>query len=371
MCPRVKLKVVNASQNATGSLTTGLCLDSYFNGEEIDIFLVDFTLNDGIKYKYSGKQDNSPYELLIRNAMTHGFISQPAIFGIYFWGNGFKRNYTTQKKHSEILTNYNIAAISMNDMVWRFINRKVIMYDTKVKIVIDGHHPNKSIHKLTAGMVSMYIARIFLKYAIEDAKNIKHEDGGLFQNLPAPINKNLERFDFEADRSFRCEMSSLPSRIPIVFSENQGWTEKLMVKPIGSNADTLVCYIPETSDAFAIWEVEVVKDGIVIICNCITTGGALTSPPAFQVQVETQGNNGYQTKSFWHQLRTRNLIGRIGECFEIRDPLISNPGIYRLKITPSEQCLDEWEVANPYELNPPDVVPCNQIKVGIRALVVM
>lgn len=67
--PKTKVRLQNSARGGTGSLTSGLCLETLV-GRELDLILLEFALDDVGLYK----RDATPFEMLVRWASTQPFL---------------------------------------------------------------------------------------------------------------------------------------------------------------------------------------------------------------------------------------------------------------------------------------------------------
>ncbi|KAG5187723.1 hypothetical protein JKP88DRAFT_206975 [Tribonema minus] len=148
LCPRAQVRMHNGARASHGALTLGLCARAVM-APELDIAMLEFSLNDQGQYTLpNGTFSSLPYELATRTVLT-GTDPTPAVFGISFWGRSFTYD-SAQPYHEEVHKLYGVTGISLRDMVWPYFSKGRAPFATKADVCSDVHHPNAFVHGLTA-----------------------------------------------------------------------------------------------------------------------------------------------------------------------------------------------------------------------------
>ena len=106
--PQTDIQLQNSARGATGSLTTGFCLDALV-GNESHILMTEFALNDRHMYGVDGV----PYELLVRSALSRPRL--PVLLNVIFWG-AFFTPASAKDVQDRICKHYGIHCLSMQDI---------------------------------------------------------------------------------------------------------------------------------------------------------------------------------------------------------------------------------------------------------------
>mmetsp|Transcript_2378 Transcript_2378/g.3194 ORF Transcript_2378/g.3194 Transcript_2378/m.3194 type:complete len:451 (+) Transcript_2378:10-1362(+) len=318
MCPKSAVTVTNAAVSTSGSLTTGLCLETLL-GPQLDLLTVDFSLNDFTQYTINNFFSNVPYELLSRNALYSAFIDAPAIYHVFFWGSNFKHK-SGQESHLAISEFYDIAGISMRDVAFTGMENGSEMYKDKVTILADkGHHPKTFVHTHLAAIISYHIAKEYLSWLTNRnfvVRSIEKID---------PLSKELKRLDL-SQSSFECSINRpLEKKKSIVLYEDKGFEFNAKGR----------CLMATKNEAVALVTVETLQ-GFVMLSSCRHYGSRLDKP-YFTVNIILNDENIENgTKLVRVPLNLQNLIGQIGETYVVDPPLAA--GRHTLEIVPNTIC---------------------------------
>ncbi|KAG5188850.1 hypothetical protein JKP88DRAFT_177578, partial [Tribonema minus] len=117
MCPSADIKLYDGARGSTPSMTLGYCAVTAMGGpSELDLFISEFTLNDGVKYTADGAFSSLPYELMLRSVLS-AFPYSPSVMTLHFWGFNFTHK-TPQADLLKLAHRYNLSAISIRDVIW-------------------------------------------------------------------------------------------------------------------------------------------------------------------------------------------------------------------------------------------------------------
>lgn len=275
LCPDATVEIKNAATGARGSLLSAACLTN-FVGDEVDLLLIDFTLND-----YLYPDPSSPYELLLRAARTAFLKHPPAIISVYFWGQTFKYP-SAQDMHVELCEYYGVTGISMRDVVWPLYVAKQAPYEAREKIVVDTHHPSIKVHNHLGTILSSYIAHRIIEWAAltnaTTTNTVTTTSNSTLYELPAPVSAAVAQYQLNhTSPGFTCGLTGTPqSQRSMSLPLYRGWElvkagknpEGLLFvgMPSGGTfphhpdirlrADSKFCYQPVRPEARVLWEVD-------------------------------------------------------------------------------------------------------------------
>ncbi|KAG5177295.1 hypothetical protein JKP88DRAFT_130065, partial [Tribonema minus] len=163
MCPVSSINLYDGARSSTGSMTLGFCAKASIGSpEEVDLFVSEFTLNDGSRYTIDGAFNSQSYEFLLRNVITT-FKYAPAIITLHFWGSPFVYE-SAQPDLVALAQRYKLSAISMRDAVWPYYTAQREPLATVEECTKDGIHPSDYVQKLAADLLHKYIVDKFLAW---------------------------------------------------------------------------------------------------------------------------------------------------------------------------------------------------------------
>ena len=260
-------------------------------GDDIDLLVVDFTLNDYQHYY----NDTTSLEHLLRQAIM-GY-ENAAVMMVGFWGAEFNTAYNDNYiGHKWISNHYDIAWIKA-----RRLAKYMIKYEVRSKneILFDQHHPRVEFHELLGDMLTFNVMSAGMTLPELDNKKLLNDDTSLGQKrdrqlsapsrtlppfppgwkMPLPINKKLHgvnnRLPVDCDISGLPKMHGTHELRSVV--RKKGWRYHLVGKASPGRTDRKYDLMPNTMFAknktqYIILEVDVKDTFMLAECARIAEG---------------------------------------------------------------------------------------------------
>lgn len=152
--PQATVRYHNAGIGATGSLMAVHRLERDLLAYQPDFVAVEFSVNDG-----DSEQARETYDNLIYNLLNSD--TKPAVLCIgMVRGDGT----STQDKHVSVARHYGVPYISCRDVVWPEMEAGRLTWED---FSDDNIHPHDAGHRLTAQLVTDFLATLLTKDAAD------------------------------------------------------------------------------------------------------------------------------------------------------------------------------------------------------------
>eukprot|EP00611_Tribonema_gayanum_P022721 TRINITY_DN4624_c0_g1_i5.p1 TRINITY_DN4624_c0_g1~~TRINITY_DN4624_c0_g1_i5.p1 ORF type:complete len:579 (+),score=100.20 TRINITY_DN4624_c0_g1_i5:142-1737(+) len=329
MCPTSTVKLYNGARPSTGSMTLGYCAKTSVGGpEEVDLFVTEFTLNDGAKYTTDGEFSSQSYEFLLRNTLT-AFQYAPAIITLHLWGFPFVYD-SPQPALVALAQRYALSAISIRDAVWPYYTAQREPLATKSEVTMDGIHPSPYVQRLTADLLHTYVVGKFLEWVDSAIDGTASQTAGTEPvALPEASNSRLNKYKVE---EAKIDCAIVPSK------DRDNGRAPVLIDPSGFSidpADQLAC-VKFTSDTPRTKVQVATQTGRIFISNCYFADRTFRVYGAERASAISVHN---VVAGEWLPLMLSQLVDGIAEGFEVEPPLA--PGTYTLGITKNPTCVGQ------------------------------
>eukprot|EP00611_Tribonema_gayanum_P009355 TRINITY_DN1916_c0_g1_i1.p1 TRINITY_DN1916_c0_g1~~TRINITY_DN1916_c0_g1_i1.p1 ORF type:complete len:442 (-),score=138.40 TRINITY_DN1916_c0_g1_i1:1609-2934(-) len=329
MCPSAEVKLYNGARSSTPSMTLGYCAVTAMGGpSELDLFISEFTYNDGVKYTTDGAFSSLPYELMLRSVLT-AFPYSPSVLTLHFWGLDFTHK-TPQAALVKLARRYKVSALSIRDVIWPYYTAGRDPYGSKDKCTIDGRHPSHAVHQLTADLLQTHFVTWFLAWVDSAIDGTASATAGKrVVALPEAEHAHLNTYKLN-EAKMDCAI------VPIIDRDN-GVAPTLLPGSAGfvvKEEKLFSCVAFSSAAPRATVEVTT-QTGRIFISNCNfalaateRVNGAEAAAAVSLYRVTAKGK--------WLPLALRQLVAEIPEGFEVKPPL--DPGTYTIGITKNPSC---------------------------------
>ncbi|KAL3132821.1 hypothetical protein ABBQ38_006746 [Trebouxia sp. C0009 RCD-2024] len=192
--PNSSITAHNAAVGGVTSTYFGQCIDMFVPDEDVDLVLVDFTLND----RASGVQGKSPepdtpdrraYEVMLRKLLA--FNQKPAIIALHSWSPFFNTPHfysTTEDLIQVLVSYYGLQSVSVRNALWHPTMQRQQNYQG-TQWLCDTIHPNLLGHRYYADIIVGLLQDVALQATLHP--HIELEASQL--DVPPPMyDNNLE-----------------------------------------------------------------------------------------------------------------------------------------------------------------------------------
>lgn len=189
--PNSTITAQNAGVGGVTSTYYAQCVDMFVSDENVDLVLVDFTLND----RASGVEGKSPepdtadrrgYEMLVRKLLAHK--QQPAVMALHSWSPFFNHPSffsTVEDLAQTLVAYYGLQSVSMRNALFHPTWQRQENFKG-TQWLCDSIHPNTLGHRYYADLIVGLLQDVALQAALHPYQ--PPEPSGF--DLPPPMFEN-------------------------------------------------------------------------------------------------------------------------------------------------------------------------------------